>query len=369
MGSVTFVSARYLPYIGGIETHVSELAKRAQARFGGVSVVTTDPLGLSPPVEQEANGLTIYRVRSFAPNENYHFPSLTLVKRLKQCRSEILHVHGIHDLPGPVAGLLETEASVVLTPHYSGTVYTRLGRALFHGYRPLLLRLIKKVDCVICMSQFEARSMADKFPGSREKIHVIPNGVDPILQSRYHWQPPDPPRILYAGRLERSKNVDKIVQAFYQLRKEWPELELTIHGKGPFRPELGELVKSLGVNQHTEWSPRTGVSRDALYQCYASSTVLVYPSDFECFGIVPAEAMSLGTPTVVTNSTALAEFVQAGMAQPVEPPVTAEKLKTVISGILEHPRSFSKNPYQGNIVSWDSVAERTWNLYESLGKK
>ncbi len=281
------------------------------------------------------------------------------------CRSTILHINSIHDLPGPVAGIFGApKAKIIVTPHYSGTFNTSIGRGVFRAYRPFLERMFTRADSIICVSRFESNCLTQLFPSFRDKIHIIPNGVDPVLQSKFRWEPPDPPRILYAGRLEHAKNVDKVVQAFAVLRKELPELKMTIHGRGPLRTELERLTSKLGLNPYIEWSPRKGVSREELYKCYASSTMLLYPSNFECYGIVPAEALSLGTPTVVTNSTALQEFVRAGIAEPIEPPITVQKLVDVASAIIKDPNKYSKGKMNGLVTSWDQVAERTWKLYE-----
>src|SRR3989442_13573009 len=99
MESITYVSPRYPPYIGGVETHVAELTTRASARFRRVSVVTTDPSGDLPPTQTFGDILTVFRVRSFAPGENYHFPvSTSLLKVLRACRSRILHLRSIHNV-------------------------------------------------------------------------------------------------------------------------------------------------------------------------------------------------------------------------------------------------------------------------------
>src|SRR6267143_6197022 len=230
MESVTFVSPRYPPYIGGVETHVAELTARASARFGRVSVVTTDPSGGLPSTQSLGNGLTIFRVRSFAPGENYHFPiSASLVKILRSCRSSILHLHSIHDVPGPLSAILEGKSgsSIVFTPHFHGKFSSSLGKLFFEASRPVLNRVMDRVDCIICVSMFEAGIMRAAFPDSTGKIKVIPNGVDSELLSRYSWSPPESPRILFVGRLEKYKNMDKILTALAVLKKQHPSLKLT----------------------------------------------------------------------------------------------------------------------------------------------
>src|SRR6266516_4286426 len=137
------------------------MAKRARKFFDHVSVITTDPSWHLGHIQKTADGLTIHRIRSFAPSENYHFPSpIELFAQLKESRPQVLHIQALHDLPGPVAGFMD----------------------------------------------------------SSRKIELIPNGVDREFQEKYPWREPAEPRILYAGRLERYKNVDKILRAVAQLQ-------------------------------------------------------------------------------------------------------------------------------------------------------
>jgi glycosyltransferase involved in cell wall biosynthesis len=363
------VSPRYPPYLGGIETHVSELAGRMNDRFDRVSVVTTDPQRHLPTRQHVRDGFDIYRIKSFAPGENYHFPWVpSLIKRLRECHSDILHLHGIQDVPGPVASVFDHESASVFTPHFSGQVQSGLGKFIFAGYRPLLNQLIDRVSFVICVSRFEARTMSEILPDSAEKIRIIPNGVDSSLLSKYRWHRPDTGAILYAGRLEKHKNVDKIIRAFQNLQREDDQLSLTVVGRGPMKDELVSLAKELGLESKVRWID--GVGKERLYSLYSSCSVVVLPSDLECFGLVAAEAISLGVPTIVTDSSALSDFVDNGLAQPVEPPVSPGKLESKLSQVLEDPAAFSPGKdSSGTILSWDEVANQTCDLYESAMKR
>ena len=368
MESITYVSPRYPPYIGGVETHVSELTTRASARFRRVSVVTTDPSGGLPSTQSLGNGSTIFRVRSFAPGGNYHFPmSASFVKILRACRSRILHLHSIHDVPGPLAAILESKSgsSIVFTPHFHGKFSSSLGELFFEASRPVLGMVVDRVDCIICVSRFEAGIMGEAFPGSAEKIKVIPNGVDSELLSQYSWSPPASPRILFVGRLEKYKNADKVLSAFAILREKHPSLKLTIVGKGPAKEELMSLAGQLELGSSVEWLE--GLKKPELYSLYQSSTMFVLPSYLEAYGIVVAEAVAVGTPAIVANSSALSEFVTAGLATPVEPPVETEKLVEAMSLVLENPRSYSsKRKTSDMILSWEDVAAKTFETYRSL---
>lgn len=210
--------------------------------------------------------------------------------------------------------------------------------------------------------------MSEVLPESAGKIRIIPNGVDFDLLSRYRWRQPDEPSILYAGRLEKHKNIDKIIQAFERIRRNDPNVGLTIVGRGVMKDELVGLTRNLGLEGGVKWID--GVPREELYNLYAHSSVVVLPSDLECFGLVAAEAISLGVPTIVADSSALSEFVRAELAQPIEPPVDVGKLEAKISEVLENPQSFAPRwESHGPILSWEEVADRTYDLYESVLKR
>ena len=368
MESVTYVSPRYPPYIGGVETHVSELTSRASARFHRVSVVTTDPSGSLPNTQSLGNGLTVFRVKSYAPGENYHFPtSASFVKILRSCRSPILHLHSIHDVPGPLAAILESKSgsAIVFTPHFHGKFSSNLGKIFFEASRPVLNIVMDRVDCIICVSRFEAGIMGSAFPDSAGKIEVIPNGVDSELLSQYSWSPPASPRILFVGRLEKYKNADKILPAFAILRQKQPSLRLTIVGTGPAKGDLLSKAGQLKLGSSVEWLG--GLNKAELYALYESSTMFVLPSYLEAYGLAVAEAVAVGTPAIVANSSALSEFVTARLATAVEPPVETEKLVDAMSLVLEDPESFSSKGQTSEVIQpWDDVAAKTFETYQAL---
>jgi glycosyltransferase involved in cell wall biosynthesis len=366
LDSITIVSPRYPPYVGGVETHVSQLAKRATKFFRKVSVITTDPLGHLPAVQEVDDYLTIFRIRSLAPRENYHFPSPSgLFKVLRRSRPQVLHLHCIHDVPGPIAGIMRGHSSLIFTPHYVGRLNSGLGKILFGAYRPFIRELVAHVPRVICISRFEARLMIDTFPESAGRVEIIPNGIASDLREKNQWKEPENPTILYAGRLERYKNVDKVMKAVARLREKNDKVKLRIVGRGPVKNELEHLSHSLGLNGSVEWYDR--LPQSELFPLYASSTAVVLASEYENWGNTVAEAIGVGAPTIVANASSLAEFVDERLAVPVEPPVDELKLEATISEVIDDPRRFSpKGKKSPLIISWDEAAEKTFAPCMSL---
>lgn len=365
MDSITYVSPRYPPYVGGVETHVSQLAKRAARRYDNVRVVTTDPSGNLPRFEKTPDGVSIHRLKTFAPEENYHFPPISnLLVQLRQSRSQILHIHSIHDVIGPVAGFIPTGGCLIFTPHFVGRINSKFARVLFPIYQPFIRMLLPRVSRVICTSRFEAELMASRFPESARKIELIPNGVDSELQAAHRWKEPNEPRILYAGRLEKYKNVDKIIGAFSHLQAKHEDLKLTVVGRGPYKQELQRLATSLKLNGNTEWLE--GLTRDELFSLYSTSTMVIVPSESESMGVAATEAIGVGAPTIVANASGLAEFVREGLALPIEPPVNDLKIAARIEEILQDPENFSPSKTKSALIkSWDEVADATFDAYRS----
>jgi glycosyltransferase involved in cell wall biosynthesis len=165
--------------------------------------------------------------------------------------------------------------------------------------------------------------------------------------------------------LEKYKNVDKILESFAVLKARNPTLKLTIVGRGPLKQQLFALANQLGLGASVEWLE--GLSKRELYRLYQSSTLFVLPSYLEAYGIVVAEAVAIGTPAIVANSSGLSEFVSRKLAVGIDTPVESEKLIDSMSLVLQDPKSYSSEGMSSGIIqSWDDVADKTFEAYESL---
>ena len=254
---------------------------------------------------------------------------------------------------------MQGNSSRIFTPHFVGRMNSSLGRMFFRAYRPFIRELVTKTPRIICISRFESRVMTDNFPASSGKIEIIPNGVDSELLADNRWREPPEPSVLYAGRLEKYKNVDLLMRAVADLQGKYDNLRLKIVGRGPYKDGLLRLSKTLQMNGSIDWFDR--LPQNKLFPLYASSSAVVLASEYENWGNTVAEAIAVGAPTVVANTSSLAEFVEDGLAQPVESPVNEEKLAAAISRIIDDPRRYSPQGLKSDLIrSWDEVAEKTF---------
>src|SRR5262245_29959525 len=93
---ILFVTPRYAPLVGGVETHTAEVAKRLAAGGAEVTVLTTDPGGRLPGA-QTIEGVSIRRVRAWpAALDLYVAPGIYRAIAQHPGRWDLVHCQGYH---------------------------------------------------------------------------------------------------------------------------------------------------------------------------------------------------------------------------------------------------------------------------------
>ena len=101
---------------------------------------------------------------------------------------------------------------------------------------------------------------------------------------------------------------------------------------------------------------------------YSLAEVLVFPSQYEGFGLPPLEAMACGTPVVTSNTTSIPE-ITGNAAMLVDPESTAEiagALEMVLSSSEIRADLIEKGLSRVETFSWRRCAEETRDLYQRV---
>jgi glycosyltransferase involved in cell wall biosynthesis len=141
-----------------------------------------------------------------------------------------------------------------------------------------------------------------------ERAELAHPGVDlalftPRPASEWRW------RLLYVGRIDERKGIDVAIEA---LRLLPAEARLTVLGRGDDRylAELRALTERLGLSGRVSFDAKR---RAELPDAYAQADVLVFPVRWEePWGLVPLEAMAVGTPVVATGTGGSREYLEDG---------------------------------------------------------
>ena len=181
----------------------------------------------------------------------------------------------------------------------------RYGKASRWKYVPgLLQRSYPLADAVIGVSQGVARdieTLTSRPAGSVKTIYnpVLPNGLPPL-----ELPPPDdpwlrdgdPPVIMAASRLVKSKGYPTLIAAFARLRAEH-SAKLLLLGKGPERRRLESMVKRFNLDEDVRFVGWV----DDVRRYMRHATVYALPSMREGFGNVLVEALAVGCSIVATD--------------------------------------------------------------------
>jgi glycosyltransferase involved in cell wall biosynthesis len=117
-----------------------------------------------------------------------------------------------------------------------------------------------------------------------DPLSFVPNKISPLTEKR----------VIAVGRYHYQKGFDLLLRAWKIVEKECPEWQLAIFGQGDREPYL-QLADELGLE--SERIRLYGPTSDILRE-YVNSSLFVFSSRYEGFGMVLVEAMACGLPVV-----------------------------------------------------------------------
>ena len=203
---------------------------------------------------------------------------------------------GIPYIIGPVGGSLEAPPGFGnekdTAPWYVGL--RKLDR-LRMGLDPLLRRTYEGASCIVGIAPY-VKDFLSRTPIRRFEI-MSETGLENLPQEVDRSSRSDPVRLLYVGRVVRTKGVRDAIRAMSELR-DLPVV-LDIVGDGFDLVTCSALASALSIDDRTAfhgWQARKQV--EAFYR---SADIFVFPSYCEPGGNVVYEAMGWGLPLVVSD--------------------------------------------------------------------
>ncbi|PRR74857.1 1,4-alpha-glucan branching protein domain-containing protein [Neomoorella humiferrea] len=376
---VVMLSWEYPPHhVGGLGIHVRDLAEALVKRGCPVHVLTPGPGGRRA-AEVRKGVYLHYLPFSFKPETFEDFLywvlefNIAAAARANGLRNHLppggVIIHA-HDWLAAWAGRELREAwGVPLVCTIHATEYGR-NRGLHNDCQRTIHEIERELaaaaDRIICCSRYMAAEVQSLFKQPAGKIKVIPNAVRPV-----QVQPVAGDRqvILYVGRLVIEKGVQVLIAAFARLLKFYPRAELIIAGRGPYEGELIALAVNLGIGGKVRFLGF--VTEEERNKLLGQSTVAVFPSLYEPFGIVALEAMSAGVPVIVSRTGGLAEIVEDGVTGLAFTPGDPDDLLRCLLAVLSNPGRAQKLSRHARAkvaqdYTWDAVAEETLALYKEM---
>lgn len=274
-----------------------------------VHLVVGADADLKTPPEVEVHRVPLGRLHALT---RLRAQTLELPRVCRTVRADVL----LGSLPTTAAGPLPCPRAVV-------------AHDLRHELRPdqfsrraLVLRQIgyglgfRQADAVICISERTRDDLLWSRPWLRRRVvRVALLGADHVLD----WDPAETEDQLghaIAFGQYQNKNVDLVIDAWSILQRRSIDLPLVIVGL-PDGARAAALGRISARNLEDRVTVHPWLTSGSFQRAFVSAGLVVFPSDFEGFGLPAIEAMRLGIPLVVSPDPALLE-VTGGFATVVD---------------------------------------------------
>ncbi|MEM9054703.1 MAG: glycosyltransferase family 4 protein, partial [Pseudomonadota bacterium] len=235
----------------------------------------------------------------------------------------------------------------------------------WYAFHRMQVREARKLKAITCPSEHAKTDIIKEFGVASERIHPIPLGVD---QKTFHPLSDctrDTGTIITTASADTPlKGLHILLEAYHHILQTHPRTKLVVIGKlrkGATR----DTIRERNLETHVEF--KSDLTREELANEFRQATMAVTPSLYEGFGLPAAEAMSCGTPVIVTDGGALPEVAgNAGIIVPKGDPVA---LARAIAGLLDHPAEQKKiaeaclKRAQAQF-NWDRIAPKYLDFFQ-----
>jgi len=323
---------------GGAERYLQGIAQAQEAAGHTVAIISDQAY---EPGARRVVGRREFFIHASQGLRSGHREMANVLAILAGVQPDVVHFHAIHRLLSPlIVRALQKRVTTVQTVHYVGLVCPNVGDALIKVCHGDLCTSPMGVTCVMtgCYSIAQkglvrlavalwereiAKHMDRLLVGSHymqeellrngfqaEKIRLVPfyaelDRAELLLEGSSEREK----RVLFVGRLDADKGVDRFIEALHLLRGDaW---QADIVGAGPLWPYAHNLVKRLQLDERVVF--HGFVHPEHLGRFYQRCALVVVPSMMpESFGLVGIEAMSYGRPVVAFDAGGIRDWLAHG---------------------------------------------------------
>ncbi len=366
---------------GGMSVYIRETARELGRMGHRVDIFTRRTAKAGDPVIALAENVRLVHLSTGngrnVPKEALHRHIADFNRALESFRNrhfldyDLIHSH--YWLSGSLGDMAREnwQRPHIITFHTLGAVKNSIGV----GEPEPLLRIATEKNLAASCERVLSTTPKDKvqlvrlYDAVSDKIGVVPCGVDLNLfrpldtaeARRRLGFAPDHPMVLFVGRFDSVKGIDRLVTAMTYLRRRDSLRLVLVGGDGlasPATRRLQKQARDLGLQDSVTFAGR--IVQDRLPPYYSAADVLVVPSLYESFGLVGLEALACGTPVVATPVGAMESILQQGRTGQVVTEAAPRLLADAIEAFLPNKarETVSAADIRASVLqfSWSKVA-------------
>jgi glycosyltransferase involved in cell wall biosynthesis len=175
----------------------------------------------------------------------------------------------------------------------------------------------------------------------------------------------EPVRLLYVGRLERPKGVERCIGILERVARQGIRAELDLVGDGPERPAFLRQVSSWGLRESVHfhgWLPRT-----SLAPLYAKAHFLLFPAtSSEGWPKALSEGMAYGAVPLAGSVSSIPQYLREFETGRAHDPLRLDEFVSSIAWYLAHPEEWERESANGMASAgqfgYDHYVERVREL-------
>lgn len=361
----------YPPYVaGGLGTHCYYLTK-ALAKLAKIYFITPHPIhkkignleivGLDITQQFKEKGKLVVYGKLRAKKIDVFTGMIREV--IKKYDFDVIHCQDEHPIEASIIAKNISKKPLVCTIH--STVYDKSKKLKIRRFNTER-KGMRNADKIIAVSNYTKDIIINKYKIDPTKIAVIPNAVE---------QKKAPPAKIYhktkyvlcLGRVTYQKGIPYLIEAAAKVLKKEKNIKFIIVGEGRSK-DIGKLkqkIRKLGLQNNFSF---LGYVKDKEYY-YRRSHIFVMPSVSEPFGITPLEAISNGTPAIISRQSGVAELLKSCMKFNYW---DTDDLAKKIIFLLKNKQAYRKLRMNGirevRNFMWENVAKETLKLYKKVLK-
>jgi glycosyltransferase involved in cell wall biosynthesis len=326
---------------GGTTVSVSALCENL-ANFGHeVTVYTTTANGttelpLHNKIPAIVNGVQVFYFKRITKDHTHFSPELLINLWKNAKKFDAIHIHSWWNLVAVFATLVCWLKGIkpILAPRgmlstYSFTHENSIKKQLIHIFLGKFLLSKTTLHATASQELQEGKQLIPDWQG-----FVLPN----ILQlptnhiTKTKTTVTQNFTILFLSRIDKKKGIEILLEALQKTTFSF-HLHITGSGEASYLEQLKNLAEKYQLTNKITWHGR--IEGNLRYDLYANADVFVLPSYNENFANVVIEALSVGTPVIVSKYVGLADYVkQHQLGEVID--LSAAELQTALENLYKN---------------------------------